>query len=145
MIYIPPPAADTPLEDWAAIFDELVAYSVDYDRAAPKPWLCYKTPLEAAQHAAGHYMRLETPYVKEVERCLRVLISKGSCKMPSKEVQYYLGFRIDVVIAFVSLIVTKDRFMPFSIRTNEEIILWLLIDWWKERGAIAAYTFGHIV
>ena len=146
MIYFPTSEFSGGDEDsWATIFAELVAYSVDYDRDAPKPWMTYSDPGGFAEHAAAHYRRLEAPHELEIERCVRDLIANGSCNVESDQGKYFLGFRIDVVLSFVSLAATKDRFVPFPVRTRKEVLSWLLIDWWKEHGAIAAYTFGHIV
>lgn len=122
----------------------LVAFNVAYDRSATKPWRCAPTRPDDWPDYEGFLKQLEAPHTDAVDAAVRNLLSTGQSQPLSDAEQFYLGLRVDVGIAFLSLLSTTPAVVPFPFQTEQQVLSWVLIDWWHQKGRmLACYTMDE--
>jgi len=126
---------------WARVMEYLVGLSVDYNRDVPMPWR-FQAPVRGERpDYAARLRELEATVQAEIEQAIADTIARGQSRPLSDLAHTLLGVRIDACIQFVSLLATRDGFLTCPQLPIEQIAKWVLLDWWRERGATYATAF----
>jgi hypothetical protein len=126
---------------WGQALEHLVGLSVNYNRDAPMPWRL-KPPLQDGEpDYAARFRELESPVQEEIEQAILSLLERGDSGVISEAARIWVGIRVDVCIQFVSILSTRDGFLTCPCVPTSELVRWVLIDWWREHGAIYATSF----
>ena len=95
------------------------------------------------------FLRAEAPFIKEIEEVIGAIGNDTSGSVSTETSRggaYFLGVRSDVIRGFLmELVVGTDphsgsnwTIIPFPGKRANEVLQWLLLDWWREHGPFRA-------
>jgi len=91
--------------------------------------------------------RAEAPFLPAIEAAIRRFDIDKRLLLPSREIAYFVGLRVQVAVMFLASLSThgpheSGKILAYPTGTSFlTIVEWLLLDWWRENGYYAAAGF----
>ncbi|MBW8780617.1 MAG: hypothetical protein JF599_01840 [Verrucomicrobia bacterium] len=135
--------------DWDRMLEQLVDLEVPLGAAlgSGESWWRPDISMQSREEASRAWCRLHEQYQEAIHAAVRELVRTGGLLAPRPEILYFLSFRLDAAIRYLSMAVTiKDdkavSIIPFPAIEMSAYTEWLLTDWADQHATLEMISLG---